>query len=160
MFDTFATMLPLHRTGKIRILGYAYNARAPIAPDVPTMIEAGVKDYEAYTFNVILGPANMPKPIVDALDQASRKLMADADMVKFLNDVARRADARHHTGAHREVHHRRDRQVGAGHQGCRRQGRIAPIGSAAAPASCVRRPSMPKYAQYEARESSKENSQR
>ncbi|SJZ34215.1 Tripartite-type tricarboxylate transporter, receptor component TctC [Enhydrobacter aerosaccus] len=88
MFDTFATMLPLHRAGKIRILGYAYSSRAPIAPEIPTMIEAGVKGYEAYTFNLILGPANMPKNTVDVLDQASRKLMADADMVKFLNDVA------------------------------------------------------------------------
>lgn len=88
MFDTFATMLPLHRAGKIRILGYAYATRAPIAPEIPTMIEAGVKGYEAYTFNLILGPANMPKPAVDSLDQASRKMMADAEMVKFLNDVA------------------------------------------------------------------------
>jgi len=88
MFDTFATMLPLHRAGKIRILGYAYSARAPIAPEIPTMIEAGIKGYEAYTFNLILGPANMPKNVVEALDQASRKLMADPDMVKFLNDVA------------------------------------------------------------------------
>jgi tripartite-type tricarboxylate transporter receptor subunit TctC len=88
MFDTFATMLPLHRAGKIRILGYAYPSRAPIAPDVPTMIEAGVKGYEAYTFNLILGPANMPKPVVDTLDAASRKLMADPDMVKFLDGVA------------------------------------------------------------------------
>jgi tripartite-type tricarboxylate transporter receptor subunit TctC len=88
MFDTFATMLPLHRAGKIRILGYAYATRAPIAPEVPTMIEAGVKGYEAYTFNLILGPAGMPKSTVDALDHASRKLMADPDMVKFLNDVA------------------------------------------------------------------------
>jgi tripartite-type tricarboxylate transporter receptor subunit TctC len=30
----------------------------------------------------------MPKTVVDTLDQASRKLMADPDMVKFLNDVA------------------------------------------------------------------------
>ena len=89
MFDTFATMLPLHRAGKIRILGYRLFQRAPpIAPEIPTMIEAGVKDYEAYTFNLILGPAGMPKTVVDTLDQASRKLMADPDMVKFLNDVA------------------------------------------------------------------------
>ena len=87
MFDTFATMLPLHHAGKIRILGVAYSARSPIAPDVPTMIEAGVKGYEAYTFNLILGPANMPKNAVEALDQASRKMLADPDMVKFLNDV-------------------------------------------------------------------------
>jgi tripartite-type tricarboxylate transporter receptor subunit TctC len=87
MFDTFATMLPLHNAGKIRILAVAYSARSTIAPQIPTMIEAGVKDYQAYTFNLILGPANMPKNAVDALDQASRKLLADPDMVKFLNDV-------------------------------------------------------------------------
>jgi tripartite-type tricarboxylate transporter receptor subunit TctC len=52
------------------------------------MIEAGVKGYEAYTFNLILGPAGMAQPAVDTLDQASRKLMADADMIKFLEDIA------------------------------------------------------------------------
>jgi tripartite-type tricarboxylate transporter receptor subunit TctC len=88
MFETFSTTLQLHKTGKARILGYAYSKRAAIAPDVPTMNEAGVKGYEAYTFNLILGPANVPKPVVDALDQASRKMMADADMVKFLEDIA------------------------------------------------------------------------
>jgi len=87
MFDTFATMLPLHRAGKIRILAIAYSARSPIAPEIPTMIEAGVKGYEAYTFNLILGPANLPKNVVDALSQASRTMLADPDMVKFLNDV-------------------------------------------------------------------------
>jgi tripartite-type tricarboxylate transporter receptor subunit TctC len=88
MFDTFATMLPLHNAGKIRILAVAYSARSTIAPQIPTMIEAGVKGYEAYTFNLILGPAGMPKDVVDTIDQASRKMMADADMVKFLNDIA------------------------------------------------------------------------
>jgi tripartite-type tricarboxylate transporter receptor subunit TctC len=52
------------------------------------MSEASVKDFQSYTFNLILGPAGMPKTVVDTLDQASRKLMANADMVKFLNDVA------------------------------------------------------------------------
>jgi tripartite-type tricarboxylate transporter receptor subunit TctC len=52
------------------------------------MIEAGVKGYEAYTFNLILGPAGMPQAPVDTLDQASRKLMADPDMIKFLEDIA------------------------------------------------------------------------
>lgn len=52
------------------------------------MIEAGVPGYEAYTFNLILGPAGMPQPVVDTLDQASRKLMQDPEMVKFLEDIA------------------------------------------------------------------------
>ena len=88
MFETFSTTLQQHRAGKVRILAYAHAKRAPIAPEIPTMIEAGVPGYEAYTFNLILGPAGMPQPVVDTLDQASRKLMADADMVKFLEEIA------------------------------------------------------------------------
>jgi tripartite-type tricarboxylate transporter receptor subunit TctC len=88
MFETFSTTLQQHRAGKLRILAYAYAKRAPIAPEIPTMIEAGVKGYEAYTFNLVLGPANTNKDAVDVLDQASRKLMSDPDMIKFLEDIA------------------------------------------------------------------------
>jgi tripartite-type tricarboxylate transporter receptor subunit TctC len=88
MFETFSTTLQQHRAGKVRILAYAHAKRAAIAPEVPTMSETGVKGYEAYTFNLILGPAGMPQPAVDTLDQASRKLMADPDMIKFLEDIA------------------------------------------------------------------------
>jgi tripartite-type tricarboxylate transporter receptor subunit TctC len=88
MFETFSTTLQQHRAGKLRILAFAYPKRATIAPDIPTMSEAGVKGYEAYTFNLILGPANTPKNVVDVIDQASRKLMSDPDMIKFLDDIA------------------------------------------------------------------------
>ena len=88
MFETFSTTLQQHRAGKLRILAYAHAKRAPIAPEIPTMIEAGVPGYEAYTFNLVLGPAGMPQPIVDTLDQASRKLMKDQEMIKFLEDIA------------------------------------------------------------------------
>jgi tripartite-type tricarboxylate transporter receptor subunit TctC len=88
MFETFSTTLQQHRAGKLRILAFAYPKRAPIAPEIPTMDEAGVKGYEAYTFNLILGPANTPKTVVDTIDQASRKLMSDPDMLKFLDGIA------------------------------------------------------------------------
>jgi tripartite-type tricarboxylate transporter receptor subunit TctC len=88
MFETFSTTLQQHRAGKLRILAYAYAKRAPIAPEIPTMIEAGVPGYEAYTFNLVLGPANTSKEAVAVLDQASRKLMSDPDMIKFLEDIA------------------------------------------------------------------------
>ena len=88
MFETFSTTLQQHRAGKLRILAYAYPKRAPIAPEIPTMIEAGVKGYEAYTFNLILGPAGTPKAVIDVVDQASRKIMRDPDMGKFLDDIA------------------------------------------------------------------------
>jgi len=88
MFETFSTTLQLHRSGKVRILAYAHAKRAAIAPEIPTMIEAGIPGYEAYTFNLILGPAGLPPNVVDVIDQASRKLMADPSAVKFLEDIA------------------------------------------------------------------------
>lgn len=88
MFETFSTTLQLHRAGKARILAYAHAKRAAIAPEIPTMIEAGIPGYEAYTFNLILGPAGMQQSTVDVLDQASRKMMADPTAIKFLEDIA------------------------------------------------------------------------
>ena len=88
MFETFSTTLQQHRAGKLRILAYAYAKRAAIAPEIPTMIEAGVKGYEAYTFNLFLGPAGTPQNVVDTIDQASRKLIADPAAIKFLEDIA------------------------------------------------------------------------
>jgi tripartite-type tricarboxylate transporter receptor subunit TctC len=88
MFETFGTTLQQHRAGKMRILAFANATRAAIAPDIPTMSEAGVKGYEAYTFNLILGPAGTPQNVVDTIDQASRKLMADPAVIKFLEDIA------------------------------------------------------------------------
>jgi tripartite-type tricarboxylate transporter receptor subunit TctC len=88
MFETFSTTLQQHRPGKLRILAFAHSKRAMIAPEIPTMTEAGVKGYEAYTFNLIVGPARTPKNVVDTIDQASRKLIADPTAIKFLEDIA------------------------------------------------------------------------
>src|SRR5215470_11245735 len=88
MFETFSTTLQQHRAGKLRILAYAYAKRAAIAPEIPTMNEAGVKGYEAYTFNLILGPAGTPQNVIDTIDQESKKVIADPAAIKFLEDIA------------------------------------------------------------------------
>ena len=88
MFETFSTMLQHHKAGKLRILAFAHQKRAAIAPEIPTMIEAGVPGFEAYTFNLFLGPAGTPQNVVDTIDQATRKVMADPSTIKFLEDIA------------------------------------------------------------------------
>src|SRR5258708_15944564 len=82
MFETFSTTLQQHRAGKVRILGYAHAQRAAIAPEIPTMIEAGVKGYEAYTFNLIVVPAGTPHTVADTLAQPPRKLISDPTPIK------------------------------------------------------------------------------
>jgi len=88
MFETFSTMAQQHKAGKLRVLAFCHAKRAAIAPDIPTMIEAGVPNFQSYTFNLIVAPAGAPQEVVDTIDQASRKLMQDKDMIKFLEDIA------------------------------------------------------------------------
>jgi hypothetical protein len=124
--ETFSTTLPLHRAGKLRILAFCHSKRAAIAPEIPTMIEAGVKGYEAYTFSLILGPAGMPQDVIDTLDKASREVMADPPPSSSSRAMPH-PDAGHHARAHGAVHQGRACQVGADHPRRQRQDRLATL---------------------------------
>jgi tripartite-type tricarboxylate transporter receptor subunit TctC len=76
-FDATPTAMPLARAGKIRTLGAGMAKRIPAMPNLPTLQEQGVKGYECYTWNAILAPAGTPKPIVDKLNAAINKSLAD-----------------------------------------------------------------------------------
>jgi tripartite-type tricarboxylate transporter receptor subunit TctC len=67
-FESITILLPLIREGKVRALAITSKERTPLAPDLPTMIEAGVPGYEVTTFNGIVAPAGTPKAIVDLLN--------------------------------------------------------------------------------------------
>jgi len=77
-------LLDLHRAGKIRILAVASPNRLKGAPDIPTAIESGLPNMVAQLFNALFVPAGTPKPIVDQIDQASRKVLADVKFQKAL----------------------------------------------------------------------------
>jgi tripartite-type tricarboxylate transporter receptor subunit TctC len=68
-FESITILLALIRDGKLRALAITSRAGTPLAPDLPTMIEAGVPDYEVTTFNGIVAPAGTPAPIVDLLNR-------------------------------------------------------------------------------------------
>jgi tripartite-type tricarboxylate transporter receptor subunit TctC len=67
-FESITILLPLIREGKVRALAITSKERTPLAPDIPTMVEAGVPDYEVTTFNGIVAPAGTPKAIVNLLN--------------------------------------------------------------------------------------------
>jgi tripartite-type tricarboxylate transporter receptor subunit TctC len=77
-------LLGLHRAGKIRILAVASPNRLKGAPDIPTAIESGLPNMVAQLFNALFVPAGTPKPIVDQIDQASHKVLADVNFQKAL----------------------------------------------------------------------------
>jgi tripartite-type tricarboxylate transporter receptor subunit TctC len=76
-FDATPTALPLAKSGKLRALGAGMAKRLAAMPDLPTLQEQGLPGFECYTWNALLAPARTPKPIVDKLNAAINKALAD-----------------------------------------------------------------------------------
>jgi tripartite-type tricarboxylate transporter receptor subunit TctC len=74
MVSTFASALPHVRTGRMRALGVTTVKRSPAAPDVPTLIEAGVPGFEYSTWYAVFAPTGTPRPIVEQLNKALHQL--------------------------------------------------------------------------------------
>jgi len=79
-----AQLLALHHAGKIRILCVNAQARVEVAPDIPTAVESGYPGMVVQVFNGIFVPAGTPKPIVDRIAIATKKIMTDPELKKIL----------------------------------------------------------------------------
>jgi tripartite-type tricarboxylate transporter receptor subunit TctC len=79
-FESITIVLPLIRDGKLRALAITSRERTPLAPELPTMAEAGVSDYEVTTFNGIVAPAGTPDAIVKKLNAAMNEGLATAEV--------------------------------------------------------------------------------
>ena len=77
-------LLEFHRAGKVRILAVNAASRIKAAPDVPTSIEAGLPGMIAGNLNGLFAPAGVAQPIVERIAEATRQIMADADVQRIL----------------------------------------------------------------------------
>jgi len=80
MFDNLPASLPHIQAGKLRALAVAGAARSPSLPDVPTMAEAGLKGYALEPWFGVYGPANLPAPVVKALNEAFTEALTVPDV--------------------------------------------------------------------------------
>lgn len=72
------SVLPHIRNGKLKALGVISNRRDPTAPEIPTVNEGkAVKGVEADLWTGLVGPANLPAPVVSRLAAAMRDILAD-----------------------------------------------------------------------------------
>ncbi len=55
------------RAGKIRVLGVTSAGRSTLAPELPSLAEAGVKDFQLEIWNAVAGPVSLPRPVVQRL---------------------------------------------------------------------------------------------
>jgi len=86
-------LLPHIRDGRLRALAVTSRERTPLAPDLPTMIEAGVPDYEVATFNGIAAPAATPPDVVAKLNAAINAGMQAPDIQDRLTKLGAVAKA-------------------------------------------------------------------
>jgi tripartite-type tricarboxylate transporter receptor subunit TctC len=76
MFDTVITSVPHLKAGKLRAYAVSSPKRASSLPDVPTLHEAGIKDFDVSQWQGVLAPAGTPRAIIDKLN---------AEIVKAMN---------------------------------------------------------------------------
>jgi tripartite-type tricarboxylate transporter receptor subunit TctC len=65
--------------GKLRALAVTSLKRTPALPEVPSMSEAGIKDYEVLNWFGLFAPAGTPQPIVDRLQAEAAAMFADPE---------------------------------------------------------------------------------
>lgn len=80
-FATVPTMLGQVKAKEVKLLATTGAARSALFPDVPTVQEAGIPDFDVETWWGIVGPANLPTPIVEQLNSAINEIVA-LDSVK------------------------------------------------------------------------------
>jgi tripartite-type tricarboxylate transporter receptor subunit TctC len=79
MFDVLVTALPHVQAGTLRAIAIASDKRSSLAPDVPTLAEAGAEKVEASTWFGLLARAGTPAPIIEKLSRALDKSLANAE---------------------------------------------------------------------------------
>lgn len=91
-FDTLPSVLQHIKSGKLRALAVTTRQRVADLPEVPTLIEAGLKDFEIGAWYMVMGPANLPAPIstklAAAFIQAANSPDIRAKLLALNTDVA------------------------------------------------------------------------
>ena len=79
MFGDFITCFPYIKAGRLRALAVTAGKRSPLAPDIPTLKEAGGPDLQAVSWSAILAPAGTPAAIVQRLNSEIVRIATSAD---------------------------------------------------------------------------------
>jgi len=83
-FATLPAVVPQIRGGKVRAIGLASHERNPAVPDVPTMAELGLADFEVGTWSILIGPKGMPADIAQKINAAVADVVNDPAIRKRL----------------------------------------------------------------------------
>jgi tripartite-type tricarboxylate transporter receptor subunit TctC len=87
MFDMLATSLPLHRSGKVRIVGVGGSERVGNLPDVPTISEAGLRGFRSVTWFAMVAPPNMPDALADRINRDVVEILRRKEVAERVRSI-------------------------------------------------------------------------
>jgi tripartite-type tricarboxylate transporter receptor subunit TctC len=87
MFDTTVVAGPHIQSGKLRAIAVSSAKRLESMPNVPTIAESGVPEFEVTSWQAIFVPAGVPKPIIDRLHEEIMKILQTTEMQDKLKSL-------------------------------------------------------------------------
>ena len=93
MIDSYSALKGNLADGKLRALASSGPVRSESTPDIPTMRESGVADYDVVSWNALFAPAGTPPEIVKTLNQALQEILAEPEVKKRLLELGIEAKA-------------------------------------------------------------------
>ncbi len=86
-FENLPGVLPLVKDNQLRALAVGSARRSSFLPDLPTVIEAGVKGYESSSWTGLFAPAGLPAPVLARLEKAVADAARDPEVLKTLKEL-------------------------------------------------------------------------
>jgi tripartite-type tricarboxylate transporter receptor subunit TctC len=74
------SLVPTHKQGKGRLLVVTSAKRSPLAPEVPTMVESGYKDFEFATWYAVVAPGATPRPLIERINAEVVNALTNAEL--------------------------------------------------------------------------------
>ena len=82
MFSPASAVIAQAKEGKLKLLATATGQRLAVLPDLPTMAEAGMPDFETSIWFGLVAPAGTPRPVIDKLAKAAGEATAASEVAK------------------------------------------------------------------------------
>ncbi|QCS63935.1 tripartite tricarboxylate transporter substrate-binding protein [Achromobacter sp.] len=82
-----AESLPFIRDKRLQAMGQTGRTRSPIAPDIPTIEEEGVKGYASTTWYMVAAPAKVPQEVVDTLARTFSEALRQPDLREKIQNI-------------------------------------------------------------------------
>jgi tripartite-type tricarboxylate transporter receptor subunit TctC len=81
MLETIPNALPLVRSGQMRAIGVTTKERSALAPDIPSLAESGLPDFDVSAWTGLFVPAGTPPAVIERLNAETRKIAGEPNYV-------------------------------------------------------------------------------